>query len=333
MKKLLLFFVVCLTTLFSGCKQSKEPARFVLAYVTAEGTSVPDTRLLTHINYAFGVVNKTFNGIDIKNPDRLRMLASLKRNAPHLKVLLSIGGWGSGRFSEMAADAKNRMDFAKDCKRIMDEFQLDGIDIDWEYPTCSGAGISSSPDDTDNYTLMMRDIRQTIGKDALLTLASVAGAQFIDFKGVLPYIDFVNIMTYAMNRPPYHHSALYHSEMSGELYSEGGVKAHLEKGIPADMLLLGVPFYGYGKKLLPSYIDYSEIIKLEGYETCWDSVACVPYLRDKEGDMVCTFDNPASLAIKCKYIKDMKLKGIMYWEYDADDKEGSLRKACYEGMQ
>ena len=63
----------------------------------------------------------------------------------------------------MAADADNRLAFAADCKRVIDEFGLDGIDIDWEFPTSNMAGISSSPDDTRNYNLMMRDIRQSIG--------------------------------------------------------------------------------------------------------------------------------------------------------------------------
>ena len=56
-----------------------------------------------------------------------------------------MGGWTSGNFSEMAADAKNRMMFAKDCARIVKLYGLDGIDIDWEYPTSSEAGIRLRP--------------------------------------------------------------------------------------------------------------------------------------------------------------------------------------------
>lgn len=71
---------------------------------------------------------------------------------------------------------------------MIDEFGLDGIDIDWEFPTSNMAGISSSPDDTRNYNLMMRDIRQAIGSNKLLTLATVCSADYIDFEGVMPYI-------------------------------------------------------------------------------------------------------------------------------------------------
>lgn len=73
----------------------------------------------------------------------------------------------------MAANEQYRLSFANDCRRAIEQFQLDGIDIDWEYPTSSAAGISSSPDDTQNYTLLMRDLRKAIGPDKLLTLASV----------------------------------------------------------------------------------------------------------------------------------------------------------------
>ncbi|EKC62552.1 protein containing Glycoside hydrolase, family 18, catalytic domain protein, partial [human gut metagenome] len=78
----------------------------------------------------------------------------------------------------------------------------DGIDIDWEYPTSNAAGISSSPDDTKNFTLLMRDIRKAIGPKKLLTLATVASGEYIDFQAILPYIDFVNIMSYDMGNAP-----------------------------------------------------------------------------------------------------------------------------------
>ena len=177
--------------------QAKE--RVVVAYVTAGSNDVPDPSVMTHLNYAFGTVNETFNGVNVQNPDRLRMIAGLKQQKPTLKVLLSIGGWTAGRFSEMAATKETRTAFAKDCKRIVDEFGLDGIDMDWEYPSSSEAGISSSPDDIDNFTLLMKELRQVLGKDKLLTIATICTAKFIDFKNVLPYLDLVNVMSYDMS--------------------------------------------------------------------------------------------------------------------------------------
>ena len=150
-KIILLLTTVCFSV---TCYGKKKEARdmIVVAYVTSWTNEVPDPTVMTHINYAFGHVNETFNGVRIDNPERLRMITGLKQQNPALKVILSVGGWGSGRFSEMAATQENRQAFARDCKRVADEFGLDGIDIVWEYPTQGGAGISSSPDDTKNFT-------------------------------------------------------------------------------------------------------------------------------------------------------------------------------------
>ena len=88
----------------------------VVAYVTSWTDVQPDPSVMTHINYAFGHVNNTFDGVRIDNPDRLRAISGLKQQNPKLKVLLSVGGWGSGRFSEMAATDSTRRAFAADCR-------------------------------------------------------------------------------------------------------------------------------------------------------------------------------------------------------------------------
>lgn len=310
-----------------------ESENLVLAYVIAQGQDFPDPKVVTHINYAFGEVNKTFDGIIVNNSNRLRQITALKKENPDLKICLSIGGFGSSGFSEMAGDANNRKAFAKDCKRIIDDFKIDGIDIDWEYPTKNSGGISASPDDIKNYTLMMRDIRSVIGKDHLLTFASSASAECFDFRAVNDYIDFVNIMAYDMDVPPHHHSALYRSELTGDFWGNEAVTLHKNAGLPLNKMLLGVPFYGHGAKSVSGFIDYKDIINLKGYTECWDDIAKVPYLKDKDGDFVCTYENAKSLSIKCEYVKERNLKGIMYWYYGADDKEGTLRNAVYKGMR
>ena len=173
--------IAILLSLTISARKQGEREMVVVAYVTSWTNEVPDATTMTHINYAFGHVSDTFDGLRIDNPDRLRMIVGLKRQNPSLKVMLSIGGWGSGRFSEMAASEKNRSSFVADCVRAVRDFGLDGIDIDWEYPTQSSAGISSSPDDTENFTLLMRDLRRQLGKKKLLTAATVCDAKYIDF--------------------------------------------------------------------------------------------------------------------------------------------------------
>jgi chitinase len=294
---------------------------------------MPDPALVTHINYAFGSVNATFNGVDIGNPDRLRTIVALKQQAPALKVQLSIGGWTSGRFSEMAADSITRRAFAQDCKRIVAQYDLDGIDMDWEYPTSSEAGISSSPDDTRNFTLLMHDLRSALGDDKLLTLASVASARYVDFRAILDVIDFVNIMSYDVGRPPCHQSGLYRSEHTGRISTAEAVQAHIDSGVPAARLTMGVPFYGHGIGAIPDFIDYKDIIHLTGYTRRWDDIAKVPYLVDSAGNFVCNYEDAQSIAAKCEYVIDNNLLGLMYWEYSCDDADGTLRRAVHRVVE
>lgn len=305
----------------------------VLAYVTSWSNIIPDPECVTHINYAFGYVKSTFDGVRIDNEQRLRMLVGLKDKNPDLKVMLSIGGWGSGNFSEMAASDANRKAFANDCQRVIEEFHLDGIDIDWEFPTSNSAGISSSPNDTANYTLMMKEIRNAIGTNNLLTLASQAGAGFIDFASVEPIVDFVNVMTYDMGNPPKHHAPLYRSKNVGWISCEEGIDKHIAAGIPVHKLTLGIPFYGHGTDGIPGYIDYKNILKLEkNYIQEWDEDACVPYLANNDGKLICTYETPRSIAIKCEYLKKKGMLGAMYWDYNADDTFGTLRNSVYQSV-
>ncbi|MDR0540964.1 MAG: glycoside hydrolase family 18 protein [Dysgonamonadaceae bacterium] len=330
---------IALAGLVFACKSQKitgnnsaKNGKVIVAYVTSWSSIIPDPAYFTHINYAFGHVSNTFDGVGIANENRLKQMVELKKQKPSLKILLSIGGWGSGRFSEMAADENYRRSFAKDCKRIVDAFGLDGIDIDWEYPTADMAGISASPADKDNFTLMMKDIREEIGKDKLLTLATAAGAQYIDFTGIDPYIDFVNIMSYDMGNPPYHHSGLYRSEHTGGICVDEAVKAHINAGVPASKLVMGIPFYGRGRRDVGNFSDYKKIIALDNFERKWDDVAKAPYLSNDSIDFVCGYDDPRSIAIKCEYIIGKGMLGAMYWDYDGDDSEGTLRKAVFNGL-
>ena len=308
-------------------------SKVVVSYVTSWSEVMPDPQYMTHINYAFGHVNESFNGVKIDNEERLRQIVDLRKQKPELKVLLSIGGWGSGRFSEMAANDEYRRAFAADCDRVVKEFALDGIDIDWEYPTSSMANISSSPDDTENFTLLMQDIRAAIGNEKELTLATVASARYIDFKAILPSVDFVNIMAYDMASAPKHHSALYPSGHSGDITSDGAVTAHLKAGVPPSKLVMGMPFYGRGGDGYPSFQDYNKVGNTDTqYTEKWDEVAQVPYLADKNDTLVFGFENPRSLAIKCQYILDKDLLGGMYWDYSGDNEQGDLRRTVAENL-
>lgn len=213
----------------SAANSAAEKTDMVIgAYVFRSEMGIPDPALVTHINFAFAHVNETFDGVYIPDKRELRKVARLGRGRRAPKVLLSIGGWGSGRFSEMAASPENRRAFAKACRRVVRRFRLDGIDIDWEYPTSNAAGISASPEDLGNFTLLMECLRKTLGNKKMLTIATICSARYIDFKAVLPYVDYVNVMAY---------------DMGNEYTYQEAVAAHIAAGVPPRKLVLGMPFH------------------------------------------------------------------------------------------
>lgn len=319
--------------LAAGCAQKSDVEKVVVAYVTSWTEVMPDPGRVTHVNYAFGHVTDSFDGVRVDNEDRLRSIVALKAQEPALNVLVSVGGWGSGRFSEMASDEASRISFARDCARLVKEFGLDGIDIDWEYPTSSAAGISSSPADTENFTLLMRDLREALGQDKLLTLASVCSARYIDFPAIMPYVDFVNIMSYDMGWAPKHNAPLYRADADGnvspivgEHTADEAVKAHLAAGVPACKLVMGMPLYGRGNsETYGAGLDYNELAgPLPGHTEIWDEIARVPYYAAQDGTLHLGFENVRSITEKCSYLLDQGLLGGMYWEYSGDNEEGDL---------
>ncbi len=300
---------------------AQESQMVITAYVTSWTDEVPDPNVMTHINYAFGHVNESFNGVTISNPDRLKMIVGLRQQNPKLKVCLSIGGWRSGRFSEMAASKEYRESFAADCRRVVEEYGLDGIDIDWEYPTQSVANISSSPDDTANFTLLMHDIRRAIGHDKLLSAATVSDAKYIDFRSCIDDMDMVNVMAYDMcdDDGKAHHSALYPSAISGDCTSSEAVEAHLKAGVPKEKLVMGVPFYDKGNFKdagVRTFVKTGVLPK--GYERRWSEESQVPYVVNEKGMFVWGGEDVKSLSAKCQYILDHGLRGGMYWDYASD---------------
>src|SRR5690625_4778639 len=107
-----------------------------------------DALKMTHINIAFGYVKD--DEISTDHLENLNEIKKLKTINPNLTVLLSVGGWGAGGFSEAASTEKGRKLMAESAVNLLRNTDLDGIDLDWEYPCYSEADIHSSPEDKEN---------------------------------------------------------------------------------------------------------------------------------------------------------------------------------------
>ncbi|GAB6990709.1 glycoside hydrolase family 18 protein [Paenibacillus pini] len=320
-----------------------------------------DLNKLTHLNVAFGhVIDDEIRTDHLNNVDHL---ALIKRNHPDLTILLSVGGWGAGGFSEAAATEEGRNRFAKSAVRVIQDYPFDGVDLDWEYPSYGEADIASSPDDKRNFTLLLKTIRESLDrvgqqdhKHYLLTIAAGADQYYIDgteMDQVQQYLDFVQLMTYDMRGGfqvlTGHHTNLYTS--TGDLFrisTDASVRMFINAGVPADKIVIGAAFYsrmwqhvpdrqdgllqmagttgGYGPNFMTLEANY---INTNGYSRYWDEEACAPFLFD--GNNFISYDDEESIGHKCDYIKNHKLGGIMFWEYSCDLTH-KLINAMHEGL-
>ena len=312
-------------------------AKKVVAYVTSWSSVAVDANAMTHINYAFGGIDNN-SQVYVDGKNRFQEIVALKQKNPALKVLLSIGGWGRGNFSPIAADEAKRKTFAQSCRNFCDQNGIDGIDIDWEFPGNNSSGETSPAGEKNNYTLLMRDLREALGDDLLLTMASSSSPDYYDYNSLIGYLDFVNVMTYDMASPPHHHSALYRGGTVGNGWcvAHESIQNHLKAGIPPEKLVMGLAFYGNGNGDGSGSANQVSLQEIEDgiAEGKWidhfDDVAKVPYVTNKNGQFVYGYDNARSLTIKCQYIVDNDLAGGMYWEYANDNQMGTERYTVYD---
>lgn len=317
--------------IMAGCSVKKdktqEPVEAtydIVTYVWSGAETMPDPETITGINYGFANMNETRDGVVINNEPRFRQMIDLKKQKPDLKIFLCIGGDCNSGLSEMAADSLKRASLAGDCARIIREYGIDGIDFDWEVP----GGPGGTPQDVDNFTLVLQQVRDSIGPGHLLTLASGGDISF-NVDPVLPLIDYVSIMAYDLGgQAPWHHTALYRSPNTGWHSVDEVVQIYREAGVPYDKMLLGLGFYGRGDdNYYPGWTSYPSAHPYDDLTQQWDTIACVPYIADSKGNLVLGYDDPRSLQIKCEYIKEKGMRGAMCWRTETDTDSLTLARA------
>lgn len=303
-----------------------------------------DIKDLDVINIAFGHMKEgraVWDGSHSKSS-----LARIRTINPHIKILLSLGGWGADGFSQAAMTVEGRKKFAVSGANLTADYNLDGIDIDWEYPGSSLAGISSHPDDKENFTLLLKETRKqldALGTDKMLTIAAGGDAYFTrltEIPEISEYLDYIQLMTYDLQggfqKVTGHHAALYHGRRNLlDSCTDKAVKSFRNAGLPSEKIVVGVPFYsrkwggvkgggdglGQEAKTTGGYgPDFGQLtkhyIEKKGFCFYWDNEAMAPYLFD--GSTFISYENETSISKKIDYIKEEGLGGIMFWEYKCD---------------
>ncbi len=200
---------------------------------------------------------------------------------PNVKIIISVGGWTRGQnFHAMAASTSSRAVFIQSVIDFLKKYPfIDGIDLDWEYPGVNRAadpndqydrGCPGGPEDKQNFTSLLREIRQAYNNNGLsgklLTIAAPSGYDKLALQEpnvYAQYLDWLNVMTYDMHgaweTTTNHQSPLYANpnDPSGtspvdikNKYNTDSAMKTLQQvyNIPAEKLYVGSPFYSRGWK-------------------------------------------------------------------------------------
>jgi chitinase len=354
-------------------KKTYNVVAYVAGYRDFDFTTIQAAKI-THINYAFANVidgevhfDTSIDNTTMKKDDIFKLHA-LKKINPDLKVLVSVGGWTwSGNFSDAALTEESRRRFAVSAAAFVEAYDLDGIDIDWEYPNQPGADNVHRPEDVQNFTLLLQAVRQELdklsarpGNDThyLLTIATGASQRYVEnteLGKLQRYLDFLNIMTYDFYHGGDHrtgHHSNHRPSSSPDRDKNNTINAvdlHIEAGVPRHKIHLGIPFYGrkwtgvksadnrglfQEAESVGEIIFYHQIVQClqdSSYQQHWDEAAQAPYLWNPEEATFISYENARSIALKMRYLKDARLGGAMFWEY-SDDHNGELLDALDEAL-
>ncbi|HUQ66855.1 MAG TPA: glycoside hydrolase family 18 protein [Flavitalea sp.] len=357
------YFIACLPTAEQPVNANNEKP-VIVAYVggfRGNLTENVNPMKLSHINYAFVNVqgNRAFLSNEKTDTVNFRLLNDLKKTNKDLKIMISLGGWTwSKNFSDAVLSDTSNRNFSQSAVDIVAKHDLDGIDIDWEYPGMTGDSNIYRPEDKQNYTILFKNMRELLdslgkvtGKKYFVTTAVGGNVDYVsttEMDKVAQYCDFINIMAYDFaggnDTLSNHHTGLYPSSPEHPKFAstDEAVKMFRNAGVPANKLVVGMGFYGKGWEMetdknnglfqrtkKPAKAGGFGFIKdsLEnknGFVKYWDDVAKSPYIFNKEKKVFISYDDERSIKEKTDYIKKNKLGGAMFWEYEDDPKENLL---------
>ncbi len=339
---------------------------------------------LTHLNYAFatvtasGAVQLTDLWADVQRPiikntfnnsadllmGNLGALFELKAQQRHLKTGLSIGGWSdSAYFSAAVSTNETRATFVSSALQMLQDFGLDFIDLDWEYPVSGGpVGQLHANDDGKNLILLLQDFRLAIANLVNsgewhgmsrpgLSLAMPCG----HFLGRYDYlqelgqlINYANLMCYDFVGPwsllADHHSNLL-SRHRGNSSADAGIKELLAAGFPAQKIVLGAPIYGrafsdvsalqqpfngvpVGTWNDPGVLDYKAFSQ---QNTSIEAATNASFAVHNSTTLI-GFDSTDVIHLKAQYVLNHDLGGLMFWEASADIPRIGLIPAAHAAL-
>lgn len=224
---------------------------------------------VTHIIYAFLIPKEDGSFVPVKKPDELKKLVK-KGHENNVKVLIAVGGWFDeayapldNRFEKIAASDKLRSNFVDNLNKFVDEYNLDGVELDWEYPDLGQSSL--------NYEKLILELNSKLKENNKYLTAALNGAWSKEegpevSKAVTPKclesFDWISIMAYDMNNEQ--HSPFWFADTSIEYW--------LNRGVPKNKIVIGIPFYAHPTN--PTWKVYRDFVK-EDSENAYKDTATI----------------------------------------------------------
>jgi chitinase len=343
--------------LCSAAPPAGDTEKVFLGYVY----SMPENiryELYTHLCHAFVVADEAGH---LKPNNRVpsRELTDQAHQAG-VKVLLSLGGWGwDKQFAAMVADGLAEDRYVDAVMRLVDEFDYDGIDLDWEYPD-TPAEVAGFERLATRLRAKLNDVSKKKNRPMLLTMAASASPktlEWLDADFLLRTMDWVNVMTYDYTgeQSPFagHHSPLFastkvpaESRESTELTMKYLVE---QRRMPPDRLTVGLPLYGKGfaaaepygptnksradRRRGGNYARLHELATKEGWRRTRDDETKNPWLTSPDGTTVIGYDDAESLALRTEWTMKQGFRGVFFWQVAGDrlpDGSNPLQQAAHD---
>lgn len=277
-----------------------------------------------------------------------------------MKVMLSVGGWSlSANFPKAASTPENRERFADSAVEFVKNWGLDGIDVDWEYP--------SDENEARNMVLLLKIVREKLDDYSSkyadkhhfqLSIAAPAGPDKynkLHLKELGDVLDHIYLMAYdyagSWSRYSGHDANLYHNPHNPNatpFNTDQAVKAYLNGGVPPEKLILGMPIYGRsfqytdgigqlfdgvgGGSWEGGVWDY-KVLPKSGASIKHDRIAKGDFSYNEETRELISFDTVDMVNEKITYLKEKSMGGGMFWEASADHNDDkSLIAASYQAL-
>ncbi len=336
--------------------QAKEPAKVFVGYVYRQPQKI-NFGFYTHLCHAFVVADEDGKIRPSKTcPSRLLVHDAHKAG---VKVLLSLGGWGwDKQFTAIVSKAEAEDRYVASVMAIVNEYDYDGIDLDWEYPDTKEKVVGFDRLSR-RFRTELDALEQKKSRHLFQTMAASANPstlKWLSNKLLLETMDWINVMTYDFTGDwsafAGHHSPLFaSSKQPGPAHStELTMKYLVDRGMPTNRLAVGLPLYGKGFAVSEPYAatkkaakgqaakggsisSIDKLIKEKGWTRQWDDETKNPWAIAPDRSAVICYDDAESLSLRTAWTMKQGFRGVFFWQISDDlqsDGTNPVQAACHK---